>query len=166
MQRVDVKNEQSVCVKIRPVRKSDFPEWLRMGRALWPGHSRKDLVQELLEYATRPRRRAVRVAERESGKLCGFINVSLRDVAEGASTSPVGYIEGWYVDPDVRRSGIGRALVCEGERWARSRGCTEMGSDAEISNKHSEHAHRALGYRVTDRLVTFLRRIDRSGRDQ
>ena len=66
-----------------------------------------------------------------------------------------GYIEGWYVDPDVRRQGIGRALVEAAESWARSKGCRQMASDAELWNEVSHRAHGALGYQKTGRLMLF-----------
>jgi aminoglycoside 6'-N-acetyltransferase I len=67
----------------------------------------------------------------------------------------VGYIEGWYVDEYVRRCGVGRALVEAAEAWARSRGCRQMASDAELGNDVSHQAHRAVGYQETARLVLF-----------
>jgi aminoglycoside 6'-N-acetyltransferase I len=66
-----------------------------------------------------------------------------------------GVIEGWYVDADVRRRGVGRALVEAAEAWARSRGCRQMASDAELWNEVSHRAHGALGYEETARLVLF-----------
>jgi hypothetical protein len=42
----------------------------------------------------------------------------------------VAYLEGWYVDRDVRRHGIGAALVHAAEAWARERGYRELASDA------------------------------------
>ena len=41
-------------------------------------------------------------AERPGGGLCGFLEASLRSRADGCDSTPVGYIEGWYVDEDVR----------------------------------------------------------------
>jgi len=46
--------------------------------------------------------------------------------ADGSLSSPVGYIEGWYVDDDLRGQGIGKALMQTAEDWARSIGLTEM----------------------------------------
>ncbi len=44
--------------------------------------------------------------------LIGFIEVGLRSHAEGCDgRRAVGFIEGWYVRPEQRCRGIGRALV-------------------------------------------------------
>jgi GNAT superfamily N-acetyltransferase len=43
--------------------------------------------------------------------LGGFLEASFRHYADGCHTHPVGYIEGWYVDPDLQRHGIGGRLV-------------------------------------------------------
>ncbi|MDD5264189.1 MAG: GNAT family N-acetyltransferase [Candidatus Bipolaricaulis sp.] len=89
------------------------------------------------------------VAESGSGALHGMVEASLREQAEGCTTSPVGYVEGLYVDPSWRRRGLGRRLVEEAETWARSRGCTEMASDTTSEYPDSLAVHRALGYEVT-----------------
>jgi len=65
----------------------------------------------------------------------------------------VGYLEGWYVEPELRRMGIGRSLVAAAEKWARERQCVEMASDAEVGNESSVAAHLRLGYEETARLV-------------
>jgi aminoglycoside 6'-N-acetyltransferase I len=98
---------------------------------------------------------AVWVAERPAGGLCGFLEASIRPYAEGSTAQPVGYIEGWYVDPDMRRRGVGRALVASAEAWARSLGCHQMASDAEIENVVSVEGHAAIGYHEVARAVHF-----------
>jgi aminoglycoside 6'-N-acetyltransferase I len=71
----------------------------------------------------------------------------------------VGYIEAWYVKPEHRRSGIGRRLIEAAEQWTLSRGCTEMGSDAELHNEVSHAAHRALGFVEGIRVVQFSKKL-------
>jgi aminoglycoside 6'-N-acetyltransferase I len=78
--------------------------------------------------------------------LIGFAEVSRRAYAEGCETSPVGFLEGWYVLAERRGAGVGRALLAAGEMWARELGCREFASDAVVNNAVSAAAHRALGF--------------------
>jgi aminoglycoside 6'-N-acetyltransferase I len=49
------------------------------------------------------------VAEDETGSLVGFLDVGLRSHADGCDErQPVGFVEGWFVDPRVRQRGVGR----------------------------------------------------------
>ena len=95
------------------------------------------------------------VAERAEGGLCGFVEVAIRPWAIGCEARPVGYVEGWYADEDVRRRGVGRALVEAAEAWARSKGCRQMASDAELWNDVSHRAHGSIGFEETARLVLY-----------
>jgi aminoglycoside 6'-N-acetyltransferase I len=87
--------------------------------------------------------------------LVGFVEMSVRNYAEDCETDRVGYCEGWYVKPQHRRTGVGRALMAAGVEWARARGCTEFASDALLENELSHAAHKALGFQETCRMVTF-----------
>jgi aminoglycoside 6'-N-acetyltransferase I len=146
-------------VKIRPVEERDMQEWLRMRMALWPGDHPSHYQEEMQELLANPPEFITFVAERSEGGLGAFLEASLRRYADGCDSSPVGYIEGWYVDPDLRRCGIGRRLVQAAEGWAASRGCQEMGSDTWIDNQVSLDAHLALGYREAERLIHFCKRL-------
>jgi aminoglycoside 6'-N-acetyltransferase I len=132
----------------------DRLEWLRMRRALWDDCPHDQLEREIDEIL-RGAEEQVFFAERPEGGLCGFLEAAIRSRADGCESTPVGYIEGWYVEPDARRQGVGRALVEAAEDWARSKGCRQMASDAELWNDLSHQAHGALGYRETARLVLF-----------
>jgi aminoglycoside 6'-N-acetyltransferase I len=99
------------------------------------------------------------VAEREDGTLCGFVEAGTRGYADGCVTSPVGYIEAWYVDPTVRRRGCGRALLEAAESWARARGYREMASDALLDNAVSHQAHLRSGYEEVDRVVEYRKTL-------
>ena len=119
-----------------------------MRHALWPEGSVEEHAGEIEDFfAGRSREPlAVLVAEAASGQLIGFAELSIRPFAEGCATDRVGYLEGWYVVPEARKQGVGRALVEASEAWARAQGCTEFASDTEVDNKVSAAAHRALGY--------------------
>ena len=147
-----------MIVNVRNARQEDRAEWLRMRKALWddcPDDQQEREIDEMLNNDTE----VVFVAERPGGGLCGFLEAALRSRADGCDSTPVGYIEGWYVDEDVRRGGTGRTVVAAAEAWARSRGCRQMASDAELWNDVSHQAHGALGYEVTARLVLFKKEL-------
>ena len=144
---------------VRAAGKADLAEWLRMRCLLWPEGSEQEHQAEAEEWLGLEGAVAL-VAEREGGGLCGFAEVGTRSVADGCETSPVAYLEGWWVDDDVRRMGIGKALVLAAERWARERGLSEMGSDSLIDNHVSQEAHTALGFSEVDRVVLYTKKLD------
>ena len=81
-------------------------------------------------------------------------------LCEGAYTSPVGYLEGIYVEPAFRRCGVAAELVRACEAWARARGCSEFASDTEAENVRSIHFHLSVGFQEANRVVCFLKRLD------
>ena len=98
---------------------------------------------------------AVLIARDDANRPLGFIELNIRNYAEDCWTNNVGYVEGWYVEPDARQQGVGRALFAAAEAWARAQGCTEMASDTWLENETSRAAHLALGYQETARLICF-----------
>ena len=159
-----------IGVQVRPVYRPDQAEWVRMRTALWPDDGDNEHTEEVtVFFATDSFRWSesflswkVFVAERPAGGLCGFVEASIRPQVDGCVTRPVGYVEGWYVDPDMQRQGIGRKLVEAAERWAASQGCKEMASDARLWNTVSHEAHKALGFAESERLVHFRKRLNDS----
>ncbi|NUQ20530.1 MAG: GNAT family N-acetyltransferase, partial [Gemmatimonadaceae bacterium] len=91
-----------------------------MSVALFPQYPADDLAAGMIEHRAREDA-AVFVIDHGDGTLAGFVEVGARPYADGCATSPVGYIEAWYVDADVRRRGVGRALLAAAEGWARAR---------------------------------------------
>jgi aminoglycoside 6'-N-acetyltransferase I len=149
----------------RPVELADEAEWLRMRAALWPDGEPEESARTVRQFlvapdpALQPTLHAVFVCPRATGGLCGFVELSIRPYAEGCETNRVGYIEGWYVDPDMRHRGVGRQLIAAAEAWASGQGCTEMASDAELENTTSQQAHQRLGYSEVERIVCFRKAL-------
>ena len=143
---------------IRRATYEDKSDWLRMRQGLWPEAPIQYLDFDLDDRLSDPGY-AVFVASRADGEIVAFIETGLRDYGEGCETSPVGYIEAWYVDQHIRGQKLGRELVHVAEGWAREKGCTEMASDTWLENETSIAAHLKLGYQEADRLVHFMKRL-------
>lgn len=145
-------------MKIRLISQNDHSEWLRLRCALWPESSAAEHQGDMKEWLTRSDT-AVFVASRPDGRLAGFAEVGTRPYVDGCNTSPVAYLEGWYVDPDMRGQGIGAALVAAAEEWARARGLHEFASDALLENIESQRAHEALGFIEVERAVRYRKAL-------
>jgi len=143
---------------IRRATHTDKPDWLRMRQGLWPEAPIEYLDFDLDDKLANPNY-AVFIAANSDGQKCAFIEAGLRDYGEGCETSPVGYIEAWYVDGHIRGQKLGTDLVHAAEQWAREKGCVEMASDTWLDNETSIAAHLKLGYQEADRLVHFMKRL-------
>jgi aminoglycoside 6'-N-acetyltransferase I len=89
------------------------------------------------------------------GAIVGMLELSLRPYADGCESSPVPFIEAWYVGPEARRRGVGGSLVRAAEQWALENGYREMASDALLDNTESERAHKAVGFEEVERAIRF-----------
>ncbi|MEP6508994.1 MAG: GNAT family N-acetyltransferase [Gemmatimonadales bacterium] len=146
-------------LRVRRYRESDWPEWLRMARELFSEEDIENDIAEMREFLARVDG-AIIVASREAGgPLAGYVEVGARSVVDGCATSPVGYIEALWVDPDVRRQGLARALLDAAEKWSAEQGYKEMGSDVLIDNDVSHETHRKAGYTEVSRVITYRKDI-------
>jgi aminoglycoside 6'-N-acetyltransferase I len=145
---------------IRHVTESDKAAWLGMRRMLWPEDD--DSEVEVARFLTGELKNplAVLVAARDdkdenNARIVGFVELNIRPYAEGCSTDRVGFLEGWFVVPNARRQGVGRALLAAAEEWARAQGCTEFASDTLVDNEVSAAAHQALGFEEVEVIRCF-----------
>ncbi|MEM7414151.1 MAG: aminoglycoside 6'-N-acetyltransferase [Gemmatimonadota bacterium] len=141
-------------VVVRRAQPEDESDWVRLRTALWPEWPDDHPTEVRAHLTGSPDREVCFVAEVD-GRLVGFAELRLREYAEECETSPVGYLEGIFVDPTARVRGVGRALVSAGEAWARDLGCTEMASDRDITNEESGAFHLAVGFDEAVRLVAY-----------
>jgi aminoglycoside 6'-N-acetyltransferase I len=144
---------------VRPLRETDLDDWLRLRKLLWDETAEDDHKAEMIDILDHYDSQLVLFAETDSKRLIGFLEASIRPFVEDCETDHVGYLEGWFVEPEFRKLGIGRQLVRQAEAWARDKGCVEMASDAEIGNGTSLAAHLNLGYKETSRLVHLRKEL-------
>ncbi len=147
-------------MNIASVTPGDRDVWLDMRGQLWPGslasHAR-EVDRFFSGHAREPL--AVLLAKDENGHTLGFAELSIRPYAAGCTTDNVAFLEGWFVVPDARGRGVGRALVAACEQWARSQGCSEFASDAESDNEASIAAHLALGFSDEGLVRAFSKKL-------
>lgn len=90
-----------------------------------------------------------------------FIQLSIRsDYVEGSESNPVGYVEGIFVNPNLRRQGISKELMIKGEEWVKEKGCKQIGSDIEYDNDTSYHFHINIGFKEANRIICFIKDIE------
>jgi aminoglycoside 6'-N-acetyltransferase I len=145
--------------KIRAATAADRKEWERMRRALWPDCKGARAALEMRELLSDPEKFGVIVIDRGDGRLGGFVELALRDGVDGAAREMTAYVEGWFVDPDLRGNAWGRKLIAAASGWAAERGMIELASDAELWNTDAIAAHRRVGFREVERLVLFLKPV-------
>ena len=93
-------------------------------------------------------------------EIVAFAQCQLRhDYVEGTETSPVGYLEGVYVDEAHRHRGVAAALLRVCEAWAKEQGCAEFASDCELDNRDSLGFHLAVGFEEANRIICFTKRL-------
>lgn len=149
-------------ISVRPAVPEDASDWQRMRADLWPEGETPSHAEEIGAYFAGTARSplAVLIAADDSGAAAGFVELSIRNYAEDCVTDRVAYLEGWYVAPEARRRGVGRALVAAAEAWGRSQGCVEFASDADLDNEASRAAHQALGFEETARIRCFRKPLE------
>ncbi|MDD6160374.1 MAG: GNAT family N-acetyltransferase [Oscillospiraceae bacterium] len=129
-----------------------------MVKKLWPEHSLEALERILSDYICG--RESAAFTACVDGVCVGVALCCLRhDYVEGCDTSPVGYLEGIYVDEGHRRRGLAHALCGECEAWAKEQGCTEFASDCELTNTASLRFHLGIGFHEENRIICFKKTI-------
>ena len=138
----------------------DQPGWLEMRVALWSDATADEHRGYMAICLAQPERFLQLMMYDERRHPIGFIEGSIRsDYVNGTETSPVGFVEGVYVAPAMRRQGVARRLYDAIGDWAKARGCRELASDALLDNESSQRAHRALGFEETERVVYFTKKL-------
>lgn len=93
-------------------------------------------------------------------KTTGFAYCSLMyDYVEGSSSSPVGYLEGIYIDERYRRKGYAKELIKECEKWSLDKKCNEFASDCQLDNIESRLFHEKTGFKTAGEIICFIKNI-------
>lgn len=147
-----------MTVSVAEVQQHQFDDWLRLRDAVYTGLDRAFHQHEMEIYSRDPDKTCL-VACTDEGTVCGIVELSQRNVVDGCLTSPVGYIEGIYVEPACRGQGMARLLIEHAVAWCRGRGCRELATDAELDDEAAQRFHRHMGFEETYRIVEFRKLI-------
>ncbi|MGN0746084.1 MAG: aminoglycoside 6'-N-acetyltransferase [Aristaeellaceae bacterium] len=136
---------------------TDSPLLAQLASRLWD-HDPAQLEPEFAALTASPK--AACFLALDGDEAVGFAQCQLRhDYVEGTSTSPVGFLEGLWVEEAHQRQGIASGLLHACEDWARSVGCTEFGSDCELDNDASRAFHLASGFEEVNRTIWFAKKL-------
>jgi aminoglycoside 6'-N-acetyltransferase I len=144
-------------ITIRSVTWEDKAEWLRMRKGIWPEAPDEYLNFDMDEILTNDKYYAIFACDGD--KPIGLTEVQIKDYGEGCETSPIGYLEGWFVQEEYRGQAIVGIMTKVAEGWVREKGCTEMASDTWLDNESSIRAHVKMGYSEVERLVHFVKQL-------
>lgn len=143
---------------IRQAKPHDLAAFVRLALLLWPDNDHDALTAEFATLLDSPDAAVFLCEDRE--RAVGFAQCQLRrDYVEGCDTSPVGYLEGVFVEESHRRRGIARALVAACQSWAREQGCREFASDCELDNDDSLRFHLSVGFQEANRIICFTKTL-------
>ncbi len=132
----------------------DAPLVAALAAKLWPHHTVAEMTADF-EETLQKQDVAVFLLSADDYTI-GFAQCGLRhDYVEGTSTSPVGYLEGVYVDPPYRKNGYAKQLLSACETWAKEQGCAEFASDCEFLNTDSLQFHLNVGFEEANRIICF-----------
>ena len=142
---------------IRKAIPGDAPELARLSLKLWPEHELDELAREFEGLLANEDAALFLAFEEEN---VGFAQCQLRhDYVEGTGSSPVGYLEGIFVEDAYRSRGCARRLLAACEAWAKGKGCSEFASDCELGNTASLAFHLNMGFEEANRIICFTKKI-------
>lgn len=143
---------------IRKANMNDLPVLTELALELWSSHAADKMYYDLGKIMTAGE--SVFFLAYAEQTPVGFAQCQLRhDYVEGTETSPVGYLEGIYVKPDMQGRGGAKALLKACESWSASWGCTEFASDCELDNTASLAFHLKMGFEEASRNIHFAKKI-------
>jgi aminoglycoside 6'-N-acetyltransferase I len=144
-------------VIIRRAVREDKAEWLRMRKGIWPEAPDEYLDFDMDEILASDDCFVVFACDGDNP--IGLTEAKIKESAEGCETSPVGYLEGWFVQEEYRGKRVVGIMTQAAENWIREKGCTEVASDTWLDNEPSIRAHVNMGYTEVERLVHYVKQL-------
>lgn len=148
---------------IKTTTKEDALTVAKLAIQMWEDHILEELAGEFEELiAKKDAQVFLKYAQDQNGnnRAVGFAQCQLRcDYVEGTESSPVGYLEGIFIEEAYRGMGFAKELLGACQTWAKEKGCTEFASDCELDNTGSLKFHMAMGFEEAGRIICFTKKL-------
>ena len=143
---------------IRRAEAADLDQLTALTLALWPDCAYEERWNDMADLLASSEAAVFLLMDGENA--AGFAQCQLRhDYVEGTGSSPVGYLEGIFVEDAYRSRGCARRLLAACEAWAKGKGCSEFASDCELGNTESLAFHLNMGFEEANRIICFTKKI-------
>lgn len=164
LQRLDIYEKHSILnlwrrfILVKYAEKEDILALAKLAMQMWDSHTLPELEKDFSEIVGNQDAKCfIKYIE---NKPVGFAQCQLRyDYVEGTETSPVGYLEGIFIQEEFRHKGFAKELLLACEKWAKEKNCTEFASDCELDNGESFRFHMAMGFEEANRVICFKKEI-------
>ena len=111
-------------MEAREANSRDRESWLHIRRTIWPQASPSAHGRDIDAGFARQDGRWFVVVEEDSNPVA-YLECRLSPAQDGGEGS-TGRIEAWYIQPNNRAGGVGRALIKFLRAWFRVRGCESL----------------------------------------
>ncbi|WP_350343185.1 aminoglycoside 6'-N-acetyltransferase [Proteinivorax tanatarense] len=144
--------------KIIKVNDRSIDSVTELAMKLWPDNDYQELKEEFAKMLHTDNNKVFLYLV--DGNPIGFAHFSIRtDYVEGSDSSPIGYIEGIYVEAEYRRQEVSKELLAKGEQWVKEKGYSEIASSCEYDNTTSYHFHKGIGFKEANRIICFIKDV-------
>ena len=130
-------------VDIRRARLADADAIAELSGQLGYPAGPAEMRQRLAKLLNHNRAGRVLVAEAASGRVIGWVHVSINPLLEVPLRAEV---NGLVVDDSNRGSGAGAELLTAAEKWARERGCKSMSVRSNVTRERAHAFYERNGY--------------------
>jgi GNAT superfamily N-acetyltransferase len=127
---------------VRPLRADDLPQLVDLCAQLGRPASLTEL-EERFAHLHGSSGQGLFVAARADGALMGWLHVQERPALHTPRSAEITAV---VIDAAHRRTGCGRALMAEAERWARERQCRLLALRSGLEREDAHRFYGALGF--------------------
>lgn len=141
-------------MKLRAITQNDFTLWHEYRKSLY---SESDDARNLEEMNVifKSDYWLCQFIEDHNGEPVGLVELSFRNVADGCLSTPVPYLEGFYIVESERNKGLGTKVIRFLIDWCKDKGYSEFATDTELKNKLAQHFYEKAGFKEVDRIVEY-----------